>query len=72
MFMRTVATGLSNTTIKHEFKLFLEKEGIKDKELIDALNKIIPREPERQNKFANVKSVKLGKANQKTNLKFRS
>ena len=59
LFVRTVTTGLSNITIRQEFKPYLEKKEIKDEELIETLNKIVSRENERQSKFSKVKVNEL-------------
>ena len=56
LFIRTVTTGLSNITVRQEFKPFLEQKDIEDETLIESLNKIVSRETERQSKFG-VKKV---------------
>ena len=58
LFMRTVSTGLSNSTIRQEFKPYLEKD-IEDEELIECLNKTVSRETERESKFGHSGAKKV-------------
>lgn len=70
LFNRTVFTGLSNTTIRQEFKPFLESADIRDEDMIDALNKIVSRETERMSKFNKCKVNELTEVKSKERLEI--
>lgn len=67
LFTRTVFTGLSNNTIRHELKSTLELTDIRDEVLIETLNKIVSKETERQNKFQKVRVNEVTEEPSKSN-----